>query len=107
MRPFREGQASFDMGQTLFNQGKFEQAIPYFERATVEDPEFAEAYFYLGRAHISLRHWREAIPPLRAAYRIAPEPMRQEVFNLLTDAFFATAADVLPPTPTPPPRREP
>lgn len=96
-RPFREGQASFDMGLALFNQGKFQESIRYFERATIEDPEFAEAYLYLGRAQISMRHWREAIQPLRAAYRLAPAETRQEVFNLLMDALFAAAADTFPP----------
>jgi tetratricopeptide (TPR) repeat protein len=102
LHPFREGQGAFDTGLTLFNQGKFEESIPYFERATVQSPDFAEAYFYLGRAHTSLRHWRQAIPPLRTAYRLAPDATRQEVFNLLMDAFFAAALDTFAPDPQPP-----
>ncbi|HEY7168145.1 MAG TPA: tetratricopeptide repeat protein [Candidatus Binatia bacterium] len=102
LHPFREGQASFDSGLSLFNQGKFEESIPYFERATVQTPDFAEAYFYLGRAHVSLRHWRQAIPSLRTAYRLAPDATRQEVFNLLMDAFFAAAMNTFPPDPQPP-----
>ena len=103
VHPFREGQASFDTGLSLFNQGKFDESIPYFERATAQSPDFAEAYFYLGRARVSLRQWRQAIPPLRSAYRLAPDATRDEVFNLLMDAFFAAAMDTFPPNRQPPP----
>lgn len=93
VRPSLEGQASFDLGLTLFNQGKFQEAIPYFQRATAESPNFAEAYLYLGRSQLSIRRWREAIQPLRTAYRLAPEETKQEVFNILMDALVAAALD--------------
>jgi len=100
---FREGQASFDRGLALFNQGKFQEALPHFQRATVENPEFAQAYLYLGRSQVSQRRWREAIPPLRTAYRLSPEETKQEVFNLLLDALFAAAIDgFIPDRPSPP-----
>lgn len=90
---FRDGQGSFDRGVALFNRGSFEEAIPYFQRATAENPKFAEAYLYLGRSHLSMRHWRDAIQPLRTAHRLAPEETKHEVFNLLMDALFAAALD--------------
>src|SRR5436305_14074259 len=93
LRHFRADD-SFERGLALFNQGHFEEAIPHFKRATEQEPEFAEAYFYLGRSHLSVRHWREAIQPLRTAYRLAPEESKQEIFNVLMDAFCAAA---LPP----------
>jgi tetratricopeptide (TPR) repeat protein len=86
------GQASFDRGLALFNQGNFQEAIPHFQRATVENPNFAQAYLYLGRSHLSMRRWRDAIQPLRAAHRLAPEATKHEAFNLLVDALFAVAA---------------
>jgi tetratricopeptide (TPR) repeat protein len=95
LRHFRADD-SFERGLALFNQGHFEEAIPHFKRATEQEPEFAEAYFYLGRSHLSVRHWREAIQPLRTAYRLAPEEAKQEIFNVLMDAFFAAAAGGLP-----------
>jgi tetratricopeptide (TPR) repeat protein len=95
LRHFRADD-SFERGLALFNQGHFEEAIPHFKRATEQEPEFAEAYFYLGRSHLSVRHWREAIQPLRTAYRLAPEESKQEIFNVLMDAFFAAAAGGLP-----------
>jgi tetratricopeptide (TPR) repeat protein len=82
---------SFDQGLTLFNQGRFDEAIPYLEEATREDPEFSQAYLYLGRAYISQSRWRAAIQPLRAAFRLAPKESQQEIMNLLLDAMFAAA----------------
>ncbi|MGH7927442.1 MAG: tetratricopeptide repeat protein, partial [Candidatus Binatia bacterium] len=52
---------SFDRGLALFNQGHFADSVPYFERATRENPDFGEAYFYLGRAYVSQSKWRAAI----------------------------------------------
>jgi tetratricopeptide (TPR) repeat protein len=85
------GEDSFERGLALFNQGRFAASIPHFEAATREDPEFAEAYFYLGRAYVSESRWRSAIQPLRTAFRLAPEAAKQEIMNLLVDATFAAA----------------
>ena len=88
---FSPAYRSFDQGLTLFNQGRFDEAIPYLEDATREDPEFSQAYLYLGRAYISQSRWRAAIQPLRAAFRLAPKESQQEIMNLLLDAMFAAA----------------
>ena len=85
------GQDSFERGLALFNQGRFAAAIPYFEAATREDPDFAQAYFYLGRAYISESRWRAAIQPLRTAFRLAPQESKQEIMDLIIDATFAAA----------------
>lgn len=87
------GYDSFEIGLKFFNQGNFREAIPHFQEATEQDPNFAQAYFYLGRSLISLRRWQEAISPLRTAYRLAPEAAKQEIFDVLLDAFFAVALD--------------
>jgi tetratricopeptide (TPR) repeat protein len=86
-----KAQNSFERGVTLFNQGRFEAAIPHFQDATREDPNFAPAYFYLGRSYISLSRWRSAIQPLRAAVRLAPNEAKGEIMAVLTDAMFAVA----------------
>jgi tetratricopeptide (TPR) repeat protein len=85
------GQDSFQTGLKFFNRGNFGEAIPHFQEAIESDPNFAQAYFYLGRSLISMRRWQEGIPPLRTAYRLAPEAAKQEIFNVLLDAFFAVA----------------
>jgi tetratricopeptide (TPR) repeat protein len=83
--------ASFDRGLALFNQGKFAESVPYFEEATHENPEFAKAYVYLGRAYISQSRWRAAIPPLRTAFRLSPGEAQEEIADLIIDAIFAAA----------------
>jgi tetratricopeptide (TPR) repeat protein len=88
---FQPGRDSFDEGMALFNQGNYRDALPYFQRATEENPNFAQAYFYLGRSMIGMRRWRDAIPPLRTAYRLAPEATKQEITDLLLDALLAAA----------------
>jgi tetratricopeptide (TPR) repeat protein len=98
-------QNSFDHGLSLFNQGRFAESVPYLEEATRRDPEYGEAYFYLGRAYLSQSRWRDAIPPLRTAFRLSPREAQQEIVNLLIDAGFAAALnDFHLGDRTPPPR---
>lgn len=82
---------SLDRGRALFHQGHFADAVPHLERATRENPEVGEAYFYLGRAYLSQSKWRAAIAPLRTAFRLAPREAQQEIVNLILDATFAAA----------------
>jgi tetratricopeptide (TPR) repeat protein len=88
---FNPAHDSFDRGLALFNQGHFAESVPYFERATRQDPEFSEAYFYLGRAYVSQSKWRAAIPP----FRLSPREAQQEILNLIMDATFAAALNDL------------
>jgi tetratricopeptide (TPR) repeat protein len=90
---FNPGYASYERGLALFNQGRFEESVDYFERATRENPEFAEAYLYLGRAYVSQSKWRAAIPPLRTAFRLSPRGAQQEIMNLIVDATFAAVVN--------------
>src|ERR1044072_2247302 len=79
-------QNSFDHGLSLFNQGRFAESVPYLEEATRRDPEYGEAYFYLGRAYLSQSRWRDAIPPLRTAFRLSPREAQQEIVGSSTNA---------------------
>jgi hypothetical protein len=40
---------------------------------------------------INLRRWREAISPLRTAYRLAPDATQHEIADILLDALLAAA----------------
>lgn len=104
---FNPGYDSFERGLALFNQGRFDAAVPYFEDATHENPEFGRAYFYLGRAYISQSKWRSAIQPLRTAFRLSPRGAQQEITDLILDATFAAALNdfKLGEERTPPPAR--
>jgi len=88
---YRPGQSDFERGLAFFNHGDFKEAISYFLRATEDDPNFAQAYLYLGRSYLSMRRWREALQPLRTAYRLAPEETKDQVFELMMDAFLGAA----------------
>jgi tetratricopeptide (TPR) repeat protein len=103
---FGPGYDSFNRGLSLFNQGRFAESVEPLEDATRRDPEFAEAYLYLGRAYISQSRWRDAIQPLRTAFRLSPRQSQQEIMNLLVDAMFAAALNDfhLGGGPTPPTR---
>ena len=76
---------------SLFQQGRFAEAIPYLEDATHINPKDAQAFFYLGRAYISQSKWRQAISPLRTAFRLSPRDAQEEIINLIIDAGFAAA----------------
>ena len=81
----------FETGLTLFQQGRFAEAIPYLEDATHDNPRDGQAFFYLGRAYISQSKWRQAIAPLRTAFRLSPRDAQEEIINLIIDAGFAAA----------------
>lgn len=86
--PFLSGaKQEFEQGLALFNTGKYEQAIPYFSKAAELDPNYVQAYIYLGRSYISLGRWGEAIGPLRTAYRLSPTETRKEATSFLSDAL--------------------
>ncbi|KAF0184140.1 MAG: hypothetical protein FD164_466 [Nitrospirae bacterium] len=82
----------FDKGIAYFNQGNYEAAIPYFQKATTTDPEYVDAYMYLGRSHLNLRQWTKAISPLRTAYRLAPDKTKGLVQDLIMDAILGAAS---------------
>lgn len=88
---FASAVQEFEKGLVFFNQGQFDQATPHFIKATELDPEYGRAYLYLGRSRLSLGQWRQAIQPLRVAYRLSPAETRKEALNFLIDAFLGGA----------------
>lgn len=85
---FSNAQSEFEAGVGLFNRGEYREAVPRFEKATSIDPNFAQAYIYLGRSYLNLHEYGKALPPLRAAYGLAPEAVEKEIFNLIVDALL-------------------
>jgi tetratricopeptide (TPR) repeat protein len=83
-----DAQNEFEEGLSLFNRGRYR-----FQRATDLDPQFGRAYLYLGRSYIGLKSWRQALTPLRTAYRLSPEETKKEALDLLIDALFAGGLD--------------
>jgi tetratricopeptide (TPR) repeat protein len=83
-----EVQSEFETGMTFFNQGKYKDGADHFEKAIKENPDFANAYLYLGRSYLNLGDFSKAIPPLKTAYRLSPEEVKKQVLALLLDALF-------------------
>jgi tetratricopeptide (TPR) repeat protein len=86
----------FNRGLSLFNRGRFEESVGAFERATELKPEYGEAYLYIGRSYLSLGRYPEALPPLRAAYRLAPEKTKKEAAELILDIIVRHATEFDP-----------
>jgi len=90
-----DAELAFEQGLVLFNQGKYEQAIPNFQRAAEIESDYTQAYIYLGRSYLNISQWVDAIPPLRTAYRLSPGDTKKEAFNLLLDALIGGALQEL------------
>jgi tetratricopeptide (TPR) repeat protein len=95
LQVFNEAQYEYERGITLFNQGKFGEAIGHFNKATEIDPNYFQAYLYLGRSYLSLNQWRLAITPLRTAYQMSATETKDQVLNLLIDALYGAAVTEL------------
>ena len=86
-----DSRAAFETGLTLFNQGKYNDAIPHFVKATELDAEFGQAYLYLGRSYLNMQRWFEALAPLRTAWRLSPGDTQKEMVSILLDALLGAA----------------
>jgi tetratricopeptide (TPR) repeat protein len=86
-----DSREAFDRGLSLFNLGRYDEAVSDFEKAIEYDPEFAKAYLYLGRSYINTDRWIDAIAPLRTAFRLSPEEAKKEVLDVLIDALMSVA----------------
>ncbi len=84
-------ESELDAGMSLFNLGEYKAAAERFEKATKEDPNFANAYLYLGRSYLNMSDYSRAIGPLRTAYRLSPEEVKKQVLDLLLDALFGAS----------------
>jgi tetratricopeptide (TPR) repeat protein len=65
--------AEFVLGQLAADAGDFQTAIQHFSRAAKLDTNFEEAYLGLGTAYNSAKQFNDAIPPLEAYEKMAPD----------------------------------
>lgn len=65
--------AEYALGEIATNEGDTTAAIRHFTRATKIDSGFAEAYLGLGTALVAQKQFVEAIPPLEAYEKLAPD----------------------------------
>lgn len=62
-----------DIGALLAQEGKLQDAVPYFERATELAPNYAGAWTNLGAALFLMEEYSAAIAPLRKAVALDPQ----------------------------------
>jgi tetratricopeptide (TPR) repeat protein len=88
---FNSAEREFETGLGFFNRGMYDEAIPHFQRATELDLNYVDAYIYLGRSHLSMARWAQAVPPLRTAFRLSPARTQGEILDILIDALLGAA----------------
>lgn len=86
-----EVRADLNAGLNLFNQGKFDAALPFFQKAVAAEPDYYEAQLYLGRTYLNMKDYGKAVPPLRRAYRLSPDDFKSQAFDILIDALMGAA----------------
>ena len=72
-----KGKDSYDAGVKLFQEKKYQECVPDIQNAVKENPEFGEAYMYLGRAYNSLQQYDASIDNYQKALGI----FKQGKFN--------------------------
>jgi tetratricopeptide (TPR) repeat protein len=65
--------AEYVLGELAKDDGDLSAAIGHYTRATKIDAGFAEAYLGLGAALVANKQFAEAIPPLEAYEKLAPD----------------------------------
>jgi len=65
--------AEYVLGDLAKNENDTSAAIRHFSRATKLDTGFSDAYLALGMALVSAKRFQEAIPPLEAYEKLAPD----------------------------------
>jgi tetratricopeptide (TPR) repeat protein len=76
----RYGEPYLLTANVYFNQGRFEDAIPWFERFTEMNTDSAEGYYKLGRSFAEVGRREDAVRSLEEAcqaYRQAPKFIRR------------------------------
>lgn len=72
-----KGSDSYDAGVKLFQEMKYRESIPDFDKAISENPDFGEAYLYKGRAFTLLQQYDSSINNYQQALGI----FKQGKFN--------------------------
>lgn len=72
-----KGQQSYDAGVKLFEENKYRESIAEFQKALVENPDFGEAYMYMGRAYNLIQQYGLSIDSYQKALGI----FKQGKFN--------------------------
>ena len=61
--------SSLETGKTLYQQGRFDEALALFQQAVTRDGGSAPAHYWLGRTQYALGDFREALSSFRKTAR--------------------------------------
>src|ERR1700687_2147454 len=67
-----ESMGPFEQGLRLYEAGRRQEAIPYFDRALAADPQRKEAWLYRGRAYGETKNDGEAFRSYEQGLRLGP-----------------------------------
>lgn len=84
------GQEAVRLGNTAFEEGRYEKAITHYERALNEEPTFA-VHVNLGHACMKLERWADAAAHYRAAIDLDATSVTPEIWLFLGQAYYQTA----------------
>ncbi|MBS1518582.1 MAG: hypothetical protein JSS91_10895 [Bacteroidetes bacterium] len=76
-----KGIVSYESGLKLFQEKKYNESVMEFQQAVKDNPEFGEAYMYLGRAYNSLQKYDLSIENYQKALGL----FKQDKFNVKVD----------------------
>lgn len=76
-----KGKESYEAGVKYFQEMKYNDAIADFQKTVSENPDFGEAYMYMGRAYNLLQQYGMSIE----AYQKALGILKQGKFNASVD----------------------
>ena len=76
-----KGKGSYDAGVKLFEEKKYGESIIEFQKTVAENPDFGEAFMYMGRAYNSLQQYDLSINSFQKAMGI----FKQGKFNAAVD----------------------
>ncbi len=76
-----KGKDNYDAGVQLFEQMKYRECIPDFQKTVEENPDFGEAYMFMGRAYNLLQQNDSSITNFQKAIGI----FKQGKFNAGVD----------------------
>ncbi len=75
-------------GTDLFSQARYQEALEYYQKSVVLNPNDANVNFNLGNALFSLGHYEECLPKIKRALEL--DPTNMSTLNLLGNTYTNT-----------------